>query len=223
VNFRGEKRSNTTHQSTTDPESRLARKKGKESKLSYSQHVLMENRNGLVVDVRIDEAMGKAEVTNALQMISELPDRLGRRTIAGDKALRHTGIRALDSSHERHPARGQERVPRKIVGAGRSNNKARRLRGEPTHPQARRRDLRVDEDSRELQTDSVQGPGPHQHGQLLCRRGLQPAPNGPPDGETSVMIEVNGDGATRLADLDLVPPGLTAALTRPESNFSAPC
>jgi hypothetical protein len=37
------------------------------------------------------------------------------------------------------------------------------------------------------------------------------------------MIEVNGDGATRLADLDLVPPGLTAALTRPESNFSAPC
>jgi transposase len=85
VNFRGEKRSNTTHQSTTDPESRLARKKGKESKLSYSQHVLMENRNGLVVDVRIDEAMGKAEVTNALQMLSELPDRVGRRTLAGDK------------------------------------------------------------------------------------------------------------------------------------------
>jgi IS5 family transposase len=53
--------------------------------MSYSQHVLMENRNGLVVDVRIDEAMGKAEVTNALQMLSELPDRVGRRTIAGDK------------------------------------------------------------------------------------------------------------------------------------------
>jgi transposase len=85
VNFRGEKRRNDTHQSTTDPEARLARKKGKESKLSYSQHVLMENRNGLVVDVRIDEAMGKAEVTNALQMLSELPDRAGRRTIAGDK------------------------------------------------------------------------------------------------------------------------------------------
>ncbi len=85
VNFRGEKRSNATHQSTTDPESRLARKKGKESKMSYSQHVLMENRNGLVVDVRIDEAMGKAEVTNALQMLSELPARVGRRTIAGDK------------------------------------------------------------------------------------------------------------------------------------------
>lgn len=85
VNFRGEKRSNDTHHSTTDPEARLARKGGKESKLSYSQHVLMENRNGLVVDVRIDEAMGKAEVTNALQMLSELPGRRGRRTIAGDK------------------------------------------------------------------------------------------------------------------------------------------
>ena len=85
VNFRGEQRRNDTHQSTTDPEARLARKGGKESKLSYSQHVLMENRNGLVVDVRIDEAMGKAEVTNALQMLSELPQRAGRRTVAGDK------------------------------------------------------------------------------------------------------------------------------------------
>jgi transposase len=87
VNFRGEKRSNATHESTTDPEARLARKKGKESKMSYSQHVLMENRNGLIVDVRIDEAMGKAEVTNALQMLAQLPERAGRRTIAGDKGF----------------------------------------------------------------------------------------------------------------------------------------
>ena len=70
VDFHGEKRSNETHESTTDPEAQLARKgKGKEAKLSYSQHALMENRNGLVVDFRIDEAMGKAEVTNALQML----------------------------------------------------------------------------------------------------------------------------------------------------------
>ena len=58
VNFHGEKRSNDTHQSTTDPEARLARKKGKESKMSYSAHALMENRNGLIVDFRIDEASG---------------------------------------------------------------------------------------------------------------------------------------------------------------------
>jgi len=52
VNFRGERRVNETHQSTTDPEARLMRSKGKESKLSYPGHVLMENRNGLVVDAR---------------------------------------------------------------------------------------------------------------------------------------------------------------------------
>src|SRR5207247_2120994 len=51
VNFRGEKRSNTTHASTTDPESRLAKKgKGKEARLSFAAHALMENRHGLLVD-----------------------------------------------------------------------------------------------------------------------------------------------------------------------------
>ncbi len=92
MDFHGEKRSNATHQSTTDPESRLARKKGKEAKMSYSQHVLMENRNGLLVDVRIDEAMGKAEVTNALQMLPSCPSRRP----ANDRrrqGLRHEGIR----------------------------------------------------------------------------------------------------------------------------------
>src|SRR5271168_4710779 len=54
VNFHGEKRSNRTHQSTTDPEAMLYRKSGaSESKLSYLGHVLMENRNGLVVDTRL--------------------------------------------------------------------------------------------------------------------------------------------------------------------------
>src|SRR5215470_8647141 len=51
VDFHGERRSNATHQSTTDPDARLARKgKGKEAKLSYADHVLMENRNGLAVN-----------------------------------------------------------------------------------------------------------------------------------------------------------------------------
>lgn len=54
VNFRGETRLNDTHESTTDKESRLARKKGKESRLSYSAHALMENRNGLLVDFRVE-------------------------------------------------------------------------------------------------------------------------------------------------------------------------
>lgn len=92
VNFRGEKRSNQTHQSTTDPEAKLARKgNGKEAKLCYSGHALMENRNGLVVDIQIDEANGTAERTNAIEMLSK---REGdkRITVAGDKGYDTKGF-----------------------------------------------------------------------------------------------------------------------------------
>jgi transposase len=61
VDFHGEQRSNATHQSTTDPEARLARKgAGKEAKLSYAGHVLMENRNGIAVNSRVTRAAGHA-------------------------------------------------------------------------------------------------------------------------------------------------------------------
>jgi len=69
VDFHGEKRSNETHASTTDPEAKLARKKGKESKMSYSAHALMENRNGLIVDFRVEEANGFAERRTAIEML----------------------------------------------------------------------------------------------------------------------------------------------------------
>jgi transposase len=70
VNFRGEKRKNATHQSTTDPEALLMRKgKGKEAKLSYAAHALMENRNGLLVDLKVTKATGDAEREAAIEMI----------------------------------------------------------------------------------------------------------------------------------------------------------
>lgn len=70
VNFRKQKRSNATHRSIVDPESRLARKgQGKPALLSHSGHVLMENRNGLCVDIRVDAADGHAERRNAIKMI----------------------------------------------------------------------------------------------------------------------------------------------------------
>jgi len=72
VDFHGEKRSNETHESKTDPEAKLMRKGlGKEAKLSYSAHALMENRNGLLVDLRVGEANGRAEREIALQMLDE--------------------------------------------------------------------------------------------------------------------------------------------------------
>src|SRR5438477_6850070 len=74
VDFHGEKRSNQTHQSTTDPDAMLARKgAGKEAKLSYSGHVLMENRNGLVTEVAVLPADGTAERDAALVMMEAIP------------------------------------------------------------------------------------------------------------------------------------------------------
>jgi len=73
VDFHGEQRSNDTHQSTTDPEALLARKgKGKEAKLSYAAHVLMENRHGLAVNCCVTQATGRAEPEAALAMVEEL-------------------------------------------------------------------------------------------------------------------------------------------------------
>jgi IS5 family transposase len=87
VDFHGEKRSNETHQSTTDPEARLAKKgKGKEAKLAFSAHVLMENRNGLCANIHLVEATGVAEREQALAMIQEERNQ-GRqpKTLGADK------------------------------------------------------------------------------------------------------------------------------------------
>jgi Transposase DDE domain len=74
VDFRGETRRNETHCSTTDEDALLARKgAGKEAKLSYSGHVLMENRNGLAVSVEVLQATGTAERDAALLMVEGIP------------------------------------------------------------------------------------------------------------------------------------------------------
>jgi IS5 family transposase len=85
ANFHGEKRRNETHQSTTDPEARLYRKsKGSEAKLSYLGHVLMENRNGLLVQTMVTEANGTAERDAAMLMAERLPG-VKRVTLGADK------------------------------------------------------------------------------------------------------------------------------------------
>jgi transposase len=85
VDFHGERRSNDTHQSTTDPEARLAKKgAGKEAKLSFAGHVLMENRNGIAVNGCVTLADGRAEVEAAVAMVEEIPGE-HRVTLGGDK------------------------------------------------------------------------------------------------------------------------------------------
>jgi len=84
--FHGETRSNDTHASTTDPETRLARKSaGREAKLCFMGHALMENRSGLIVDACLTRADGHAERVAALAMIEPRADRPGRITLGADK------------------------------------------------------------------------------------------------------------------------------------------
>ncbi len=125
VDFRGEKRSNKTHRSTTDPEALLARKSaGTPARLCYTGHLLMENRNALIVDAELTAADGYAERATAIELLARLPARARRRTVAADKgydtagfvadcrelgvtphAAQHTNGRrsAIDGRTTRHP------------------------------------------------------------------------------------------------------------------------
>ena len=88
VDFRGEKRSNKTHASTTDPDAMLYRKgPGMEAKLCFIGHALMENRNGLFVDARLTKVSGHAERLAALEMIEAYADRPNAITLGADKGF----------------------------------------------------------------------------------------------------------------------------------------
>jgi transposase len=86
VNFKGQERSNDTHESTTDADARLFKKSpGDKSRLCHMGHILMENRNGLIVDVEITHASGTAEREAALAMLERRPNRHRRVTVGADK------------------------------------------------------------------------------------------------------------------------------------------
>jgi transposase len=139
VDFRGEKRSNDTHASTTDPDARLARKKGKEAKLCYCGSVLIENRSGLVVDAEARYATGRAEVETALAMLERQTSTSRRRTLGADKlydtrefvtGCRQLGVTphvaqntsgrssAIDRRTTRHPGYAESLRKRKRVEEG---------------------------------------------------------------------------------------------------------
>ena len=86
VNFRGQRRSNDTHGSSTDPDARLARKKGQTSQLAYMGHLLTENRNGLIVSAILAQADGYAERAAALAMVEEVPGKR-RITVGADRGF----------------------------------------------------------------------------------------------------------------------------------------
>jgi len=137
VDFKGKKRSNATHRSTTDPEAMLYRKgPGMEAKLCYIGHGLMENRSGLIVDVRLTLVSGHAERLAALEMIEAHGDRPRAITLGADKGydaadfveeLRALNVRphvaqkrhsAIDGRTTRHAGYGvSQRIRKRIEEA----------------------------------------------------------------------------------------------------------
>ena len=112
ADFHGEKRSNDTHVSTSDPEARLYRKgAGKEAKLCFIGHALMENRNALFVDACLTKADGHAERVAALHMIEPRADRATRITLAADK-----GYDAEDFVNELRSMRVTPHVAQNVSG-----------------------------------------------------------------------------------------------------------
>jgi len=148
VDFHGERRTNQTHRSTTDPDALLAKKaKGKEAKLSYAAHVLIENRNGIIVETALTPAHGRAEEDATLLMVERL--RSARRiTLAGDKGyddskliaeLRSMGVNAARGAEPQTAGRQRDRQP---------HDAACRLSAVATQAQASRGSVRLDEDGR---------------------------------------------------------------------------
>jgi transposase len=139
VDFHGERRTNDTHRSTTDPDARLYKKaRGREARLGYLGHVLMEHRSGLIVKATVTPADGHGERDAALVMIEALPDR-HRVTVAADKGYdvrdfvgelrrmavtphiaQHTTRRrsAIDGRTTRHPGYAISQRKRKLVEQG---------------------------------------------------------------------------------------------------------
>jgi transposase len=137
ADFRGKKRSNETHRSTTDPDARLYRKgPGMEAKLCFIGHGLMENRCGLIVDARLTRVSGHAERLAALEMVEHVADRPCAITLGADRGydaadfveeLRTLNVRphvaqntsgrrsAIDKRTTRHPGYGKSQRVRKRI------------------------------------------------------------------------------------------------------------
>jgi transposase len=130
VNFRGEKRGNATHESVVDREARLYKKSpGVAAKLSHGAHVLMENLNGLVVDVSVTEANGFAEREAALEMLDRSRERheLEPRTLGADKGYAAgTFLLALEDDQGLVPLIPMPAIP--IKGSSKEARARRRAR-----------------------------------------------------------------------------------------------
>ena len=142
ADFRGEKRSNATHESTTDPQALQYRKgQGQEAKLCYLGHALMDNRHGLIVDTRTTQASGRAERESALAMI-EARSRHGSADRGGGQGVRYPGLCRGVALGQRPSSCGTERY-QPALGRCPPHHPPRGLHSEPASPQTDRGSLRL--------------------------------------------------------------------------------
>ena len=189
--FRGEKRSNATHASQTDPDARLYKKAdGRESRLCYMGHVLMENRHGLAVDSTLTHATGTAEREATLEMIDRRSSKR-RITLGADKAYdvspfigalraRNVTPAYCDQRHGEQTGQGAQDRHRS------AHHPPSRLRHQPAYPQTHRGSVRMGQELCRVRQGQAQrqtkGSNALHHGNLR----LQPHPDTENPGSASM-------------------------------------
>jgi Transposase domain (DUF772)/Transposase DDE domain len=192
--FHGERRRNETHASTTDPEARLFRKgPGKEARLSFMGHLLMENRSGLVVGTRLTPATGVAERTAATALTEAIPGR-HRITVAADRAYDTAGFVAGLRALKATPHVAQNTAGR----AARIDRRTVRHAGYLASQRARKR---IEEAFAWGQNDRAAGQDPiprHRTGRLGLHprgHGVQPDPPAPAAAERAMTPRLSQPSA----------------------------
>jgi transposase len=175
--WKGERRSNATHESTTDPDAKLMRKgNGQPAKLSYGAHVLMDNRHGLCAEIELTDAT-EAEHRLADRLLSRARQRHWKiKTVGADKGycVRQFIHRCRRRGIAPHVARIKHR---RTPGLDARTTRHARP-SQPTETQTGRADIRLAEDLRRVAQDTLRGPGTRGAAHDARRHRLQPAAHG---------------------------------------------
>ena len=191
IDFKGQRRTNDTHRSTTDPDAVLYRKgRGKEAKLYFGGQVLMDNRHGLCAQLSIHNPIVASEDRVALQQADQHREVFGvcPVTVGADKLYHQRAF--VQGCRERgirpHVATKDNLT---VPGVDGRTDRALRLSNQSAGSQTHRRDLRLDEDRRGIAAQSLPRAGPHPGVGLLRGQRLQPAA----DGQTGVTRRLPGE------------------------------
>jgi hypothetical protein len=185
VDFKGERRTNQTHQSSTDPDAKLMRRgNGQPAKLCFGGHALMENRSGLCADLKIsDSRMSEPKV--AQQLLARLRrKRIPARTLGADKGYHSKAF--VEHLRASHPATHRTHRRTDYPGLGCAHHATPELSNQSTHQKAYRGDLWLAQDGRRHEKEPRDRYRPHPDAGLPCGQCLQSAQNGAPGADQHV-------------------------------------